>query len=195
MMGNLNLKQLVPEIGIKHFNKNCGVFIHAKDMLDDSWYDIDWDVYLPSYGFNLQRPFVWTVEQNRELIMSILRENFIPKISVIQINDTDPCKRTKTKLQIIDGKQRLNAIRNFILGKFGIIFECKEYFIDDLDSYAQRMVKFYYIPGDIAYSYEPDEAITDRQKLEWFNRINFSGTIQDKSHMNRIKEILTNETR
>ena len=85
MMGKLNLKQLVPEIGIKHFNKNCGVFVHAKDMLDDSWYDIDWDVYLPSYGFNLQRPFVWTVEQNRELIMSILRENFIPKISVVQL--------------------------------------------------------------------------------------------------------------
>lgn len=64
-----------------------------------------------------------------------------------------------------------------------------------MDSYAQRMVKFYYIPGDIAYSYEPYEAITDHQKLEWFNRINFSGTIQDKSHMNRIKEILANETR
>lgn len=191
----ITLKQLVPDLRIKYFNKNCGVFVNAKDILDNDWYDIDWDVYLPTYGFNLQRPFVWTIDQNRELIMSILRENFIPKISVVQINDCDIAKRSKTKLQIIDGKQRLNAIRNFLLGRFGILFHGEEYFIDDLDPEAQRQVKFYYIPGDIAYSYEPDEVITDRQKLEWFNRINFTGTIQDEHHMNRIKAILTNETR
>lgn len=30
--------------------------------------DIDWNVYLPSRKRNLQRDFVWTLEQKRELI-------------------------------------------------------------------------------------------------------------------------------
>ena len=33
--------------------------------------DIDWDVYLPTKGKNLQRGFVWTLEQKRELILSV----------------------------------------------------------------------------------------------------------------------------
>ena len=33
--------------------------------------DIDWNVYLPTRKRNLQRDYVWTIEQKRELIWSI----------------------------------------------------------------------------------------------------------------------------
>jgi len=36
-------------------------------------YTLDFDVYLPSIGKNLQRPFVWTLEQKQALILSVLK--------------------------------------------------------------------------------------------------------------------------
>jgi len=52
---------------VKHFSKE----------------NIDWDVYLPSKGKNLQRNFVWAIEQKRELIWSILIKRLIPRMAMI----------------------------------------------------------------------------------------------------------------
>jgi hypothetical protein len=48
---------------------------------------IDFDVYLPTKGINLQREKVWSLLQKRELIMSILMERFIPNICTLSLVD------------------------------------------------------------------------------------------------------------
>ena len=47
--------------------------------------NIDFDVYLPTKGKNLQRDFVWTLLQKREIIWSILMNRHIPRMSMLNI--------------------------------------------------------------------------------------------------------------
>jgi len=47
--------------------------------------DIDWDVFLPTKGMNLQRGFVWTLEQKRELIYSVFMGRHVPHCAIINI--------------------------------------------------------------------------------------------------------------
>lgn len=146
---------------------------------------IDWNVYLPTKCINLQRDFVWSLEQKRELINSILIGRHIPHLAIINIVD----RRCGTKdiLQIIDGKQRLSSMIDFYENKFTIELENKEYFFNDLPNDYQLAISHYHFRYYVVN--EPYETqITDEQKINWFKFINFAGTPQEKSHL----ELLNN---
>ena len=66
----LTLQDVRPKLP---FNINHGMAdICIKHILDPNWnITMDWDVYLPTKNLNLQRPFVWTLNQKRELIYSL----------------------------------------------------------------------------------------------------------------------------
>ena len=55
---------------IKYFAENC---------------NIDFDVYLPSRGRNLQRDYVWTTDQKRELIWSVLMKRHISRMAILNV--------------------------------------------------------------------------------------------------------------
>lgn len=52
-------------------------------------YKLDFDVYLPTKGKNLQRPFCWTLAQKRELILSMIKGIDIQAFSIIISTDED----------------------------------------------------------------------------------------------------------
>jgi hypothetical protein len=132
----------------------------------------DFDVYLPSRKMNLQRPLVWSIEQKRALIESVLVRRSIPPISVIQtIDDT---------YQVIDGKQRLSAFIEYIQGGFDFC----GYFCDDLPVDYLGQIKRHFICAYRLCEYE--EPISDDHKVEWFKWINFAGTAQDSEHLKRL---------
>ena len=144
---------------------------------------IDYDVYLPTKGMNLQRDFVWTIEQKRELIFSMLIGRHIPHCAmvskVIPNSDTDI-------LQIIDGKQRLSTMIDFYENKFTILLEDNEYYFKDLPEDYQLTISNHNIKYYIVY--EPyNEPMTDKQKIDWFKFINFAGTPQEAEHLNKLK--------
>ena len=142
----------------------------GKDVLRKKF---DFDVYLPSRGINLQRPLVWTLEQKRSLIESVIIRRFIPPISVVQtLDDT---------YQVIDGKQRLSAFIEYVQGGFDFCgYRC-----DDLPQDYLGQIKRHYI---CCYRlYECNTLVTDAEKIEWFQWINFSGTPQDAQHLEKLK--------
>ncbi len=143
----------------------------GKDVLRKKW---DFDVYLPSKKMNLQRPLVWTLDQKRSLIESVLIRRSIPPISVVQtLDDT---------YQVIDGKQRLSAFIEYVQGGFGFC----GYYCDDLPQDYLGQIKRHYICCYRLCEY--DTPITDDEKVEWFQWINFAGTQQDIEHMERLKQ-------
>jgi uncharacterized protein with ParB-like and HNH nuclease domain len=145
--------------------------------------NIDWDVYLPNKGINLQRGFVWTLEQKRELIMSILIGRHIPHCAVINV--IDPKDNKKEIFQIIDGRQRLSTIKFFLEDNFAIILEGKVYCFSDLPEDYKTVINRFYFRYYVVN--EPwDVKITDEQKVNWFKFINFAGTPQDKEHMEKL---------
>lgn len=142
--------------------------------------NIDWNVYLESKGMNLQRGLVWTLKQKRELIFSILLGRHIPHCAIINtINKYD----NKTDIyQIIDGKQRLSTIFDFIDNEFAIEIDSEYYCFDDLPKEYQQAINNFHFRYYIIN--EPwDTRITDEQKIDWFKFINYVGTPQDEEHL------------
>lgn len=145
--------------------------------------DIDWNVYLKTKGKNLQRDFVWTLEQKRELIYSIIIGRHIPHCAIINI--VNPNDFRKDIWQIIDGKQRLSAMVDFHENKFTIILEGKEYYFKDLPKDYRLAISNYNIKYYVVN--EPyGKPFTDEQKINWFKFINFAGTPQDGEHLKSL---------
>lgn len=154
-------------------------------------FTVDFDVFLPSIGKNLQRPLVWILEQKQALVISIFKGTYIPGISLIQHKDYTSGTEFKTYL-IIDGKQRLTTMMAFYKNEFPIIVKGHFFYFKDLPEVLQSNYRNYYPHHNIAYSYEyPDpkdnDIITDQDKIDWFEMINFAGTPQDIEHLNSLK--------
>lgn len=142
--------------------------------------DIDFDVYLPTKGFNLQREYVWSDLQKQELIMSIILEKRIDAISFIIAYTKE-----KDSIEIIDGKQRLSTIIAFIKNEFAIELEGKKFYLKDLDKSFQLLFENLTVRARWIRKHEENE-ITDDDKIKWFNFINFAGTPQDAEHKAKL---------
>lgn len=138
---------------------------------------IDFDVFLPSRNKNLQRDFVWSIEQKRELIISILLGRHIPHISYIN--------RANETLEIIDGKQRLSTMIDFINDKFTILIEDNEYLFSELPKEYQKEILHFNIKGYEVIE-EVGDTILDDDKINWFKLLNYAGTPQDLKHINNL---------
>jgi hypothetical protein len=127
-MKTLDVSKLTPKIPF-HINSGMGICT-IRDIVDGSR-KIDMDVYLPTYGKNLQRDLVWTLEQKQAFIIRILRGKIIPDISVIDYRDKEK------PLEIIDGKQRISTIISFYNNEFPIVVEGEEYYYKHLPDRAR----------------------------------------------------------
>lgn len=77
-----------------------------------------------------QRKLVWTLEEKRLFIDSIINKYPTPSIIVSTYEIKDESGNIKDYYEIIDGLQRLNAIVSFVNNEYGIIIGNKEYFYD-----------------------------------------------------------------
>lgn len=154
------------------------------------WYTVDTDIRLEKYGYNLQRPFVWTLLQQQELIWSVFMGRPIPPFVFIQHSD-DRFGMEHITMQVIDGKQRLTSIFRYMDNEFPIIVDREEVFFKDLDKMAQHRINFFDLRAQIYYSYKNDP-ITDDEKIVIFNHYNFAGTPQEEEHKNRLQGFLDN---
>ena len=150
---------------IKFFAENC---------------NIDFDVYLPTKGRNLQRDYVWTVEQKRELIWSILMNRHIPRMSILNV--VSEKSDIKGIYQIIDGKQRLSAMIDFYNGKYDLIIDEQNYYFKDLPEDYQRVIANFMFPYYVVNE-DFGNSFSDEDKISWFRYINFAGTPQDAEHL------------
>ncbi len=136
--------------------------------------NIDWDVFLPSIGKNLQRGFVWTLEQKRELIWSVFIGRHIPHLAIVNTSSD--------VYQIIDGKQRLSTLIDFVNDKFALEIDGAEMLYSQLPvDYQKALDNLYFRYYRLCENF--DEVISDEDKIKWFQFINFAGTPQDMEHM------------
>jgi hypothetical protein len=166
-------------------NKVTTTVFHGVKSILNNLDNIDFDVIVetPNGAKPLQRPFVWTIEQKTALIVSIIREQAVPPIAVVLFEKS----RKHEIYQIIDGKQRLSTIISYVQNEFPIIIGGFTLYYRDLDYFTKATLNKVGIPGDIIRSYYDEITITDKQKIEWFELINFAGTPQEIAHLNSLK--------
>ena len=122
-----------------------------------------------------QRESVWKTQQKRELIESILMGLPLP---IFYFNE-DKLGR----LIVIDGRQRLNAIfefldNDFALDKLKILDDFNKKKFSDLDPIYQSKIEDYQIMAHVIQPMTPD-----RVKFDIFDRVNRAGTQLNKQEI------------
>lgn len=82
--------------------------------------------------------------------------------------------------EILDGKQRLTAIREFFEGRF----KYKGKTFQELHPFDQNHFEDYDI------SYASTEPLTDEQKYRYFLKLNVSGVPMDEKHLKKVEKML-----
>lgn len=178
-----------------HVNKNVLLDYRLTDALKETGKnprnrEYDFDVFLPKYGINLQRPYVWEHYQQSEFIFSILFEKPLEPVVIVQ-HTFNYDVRSNSINYVIDGKQRLMTIQKFLRNEFSININGQDCYFKDFDdklqwffeSRANSMTALVY------YSY-PDVPVTDDMKIYLFNFYNFSGTPQTEEHKNKLQSLI-----
>ena len=180
------LKELRSEFGTlisKVRTMNYGL-----DYLFDERTVLDFDVFLPTKGKNLQRELVWTLEQKQELIMSLLYGRHISNIALINASpkrfpNRDIFART---FEVIDGKQRLTTLRDYLNDVFCVTLEGKEFKYSELPYDYKSGVFLRLYLNTYEYVEDYDKYVTDEEKIAWFRFLNYAGTPHDKEHLNNL---------
>lgn len=108
---------------------------------------------------DFQRQEVWTRAKKRKLIDTILRGWSIPPIHLVRTNDG--------QLEVLDGQQRLTAVRDFIDNQFSVdgrieplddeVFALHGKFFKNLPDTARRQVQYFPIKCFTLTDFQPDE--------------------------------------
>lgn len=134
-----------------------------------------------------QRDFCWSLQDKQLLIDSIYNSLDIGKIIVRKRGYNWPVERAKQGKEtafkdIVDGKQRLNAIISFVKGDF---CDSEGFYWEDLSSNAKR-----HFFGFSAVSYgEIEEGATDEDVKAIFLGVNFTGVQMSQEHIDFVKNI------
>lgn len=126
-----------------------------------------------------QRDFVWTDEQKEKLIESMLKNRDIGKF--IYYRYPFPImKETGYSGEMIDGKQRLKAITDFLEGKikaFGKYFyQMHPYDLVHIDDYSIQLAII-------------DRPMSIKDRIEYFLHVNTEGVAQSAEHIAKVKEM------
>jgi hypothetical protein len=122
-----------------------------------------------------QRGDAWTLEDKVALIDSIYNNVDIGKFTFIVL----PYSAKGYEYEILDGKQRLQAIVDFTEGRFE--YRGKKYQdmhpmdLNHLDRYLVVMSE--------------TESLTLKQKCNFFLKLNVTGKPQSKEHLNKIRKM------
>lgn len=175
-------KDMIPTPPVKYSTPS--VFANINEIIEHPE-NYDFDVPLKDYGFNLQREYVWTPEQQSKFILSILSGADIPACAVNSHCDD-------WFYEIIDGKQRILTMVKFVLGEFPIEVSGEKYYFEQLEKLLQYRIKFYDISAYIhmQHNHSPETILTDTDKINWFLYINNSGTPQQGEYMENLAKAI-----
>lgn len=155
--------------------------------------EVNWNPYVINANGEkeyYQRDFVWTVEQNQHLIESIYNNIDCGKVLVRHRSWTEIEEVVKSGgdtselsfIDIIDGKQRLNAIRGFLTDEFP---DHLGNYYSDLSQTSQRIFNTTML---ISYA-EIDGSVPDSFVISQFLKLNFMGVPQSKEHIEFVRAI------
>lgn len=124
---------------------------------------------------DFQREDVWTIKQKRELIESVLMDLPLP---IFYFNEDQ-----NGRLIVIDGRQRLTSLFEFMSNKFHLdnlkIFnDFDKKFFNDLAPVYQTKIEDYQIMANIIKPPTPDNI-----KFDIFDRVNRAGTQLNKQEI------------
>lgn len=134
-----------------------------------------------SFGVDMepeyQRGVVWELSDKQKLIESIFEGIEIGKFVFIHLGYG---REGGPMYEILDGKQRLTAIVEFVTDRF----QYKGKYFSELSHEDQSYFESFSITMG-----ETREIMTLEQKAQYFLRLNVSGVQQDEEHLDRVRKL------
>lgn len=127
-----------------------------------------------------QRDLCWELEDKVKLIDSIFNMRDIGKFVFIHlpfVSNTNP------GYEILDGKQRLATIIEFVEDRF----QYNGYFYSQLQSVDKRMF------ADVLISWAEVQDLTEQDKYHYFVELNTTGKPQDQAHIEKVRNLIKNK--
>lgn len=144
------------------------------DSLINRYYHFGIDMS-PDY----QRDYVWDQYDKKLLIDSIFKNIDIGKFAFIKLPYVDWSKRN-VGYEILDGKQRLNAIIEFYENRFSY----KGKYYNDLSEKDKSVFE------NRVISVADTEKANKKEVLKYFLLLNRTGKVMDKKHLDKVKKML-----
>lgn len=172
-----------PEIRLNTYNQDLRTLLYYRDK------GINFDPFIIDVDGNkqyYQRGYVWTDDQKRALIDSIYKGQDIGRFILCYYTIDEMIASIEAGKQMdsfcVDGKQRMNAIFDFVDGKF-----CDSYgnYWDDLSGHAQ--IRFEQKNISISMPYRDDVNAAFIKHI--FLAVNNTGTPVSKEHIDFVKSI------
>ncbi len=157
--------------------------------------DIRWtyiDEYLTDIGCEVdldpdfQRPHVWTELQQREYVEFVLRRGDSGKVLLWNAPKW-PSTRSSETLVLVDGKQRLEAVRRFIADELEIFGGWKR---SDFDGHGTLLRV--HVAG---FKFHINDLETRAEMLDWYLACNARGTSHTDAELETVQAMLDVERR
>ncbi|MBF4252771.1 DUF262 domain-containing protein [Vibrio anguillarum] len=133
-----------------------------------------------------QREYVWSDTEAQQLLKQIFDNKPIGSLAVCLNENGAP----EHYCEVVDGRQRLTTLIRFVKGEFPYrLPDGTEIFFADMSKLDQMEFKKTKLPH-YNLSTGTSEAVTDRQKIEYFFSVNFAGVPQSEQHKQHVKELL-----
>jgi hypothetical protein len=165
------------EYGDTNFAKNQDIKIYFNNSTIESllhkYYSNGIDM-TPDY----QRDYVWEQDDKELLIDSIFNNIDIGKFALIHLDYLTYVEREQS-YEVLDGKQRINAIVEFYENRFAY----KGKFYNDLSWTDRRVFKNHTVSiGEV-------EDCDKKSVLKYFLMLNRGGKIMDQLHLKKVEEM------
>lgn len=124
-----------------------------------------------------QRDLVWTQDQKQELIESLFNNVDLGKFVLVDLD----YEENRATFEILDGKQRLNALIGFVSDEFahhGVLF-----------SQMSRHDRHFFMEYPVSLARIPEKSVTWEQRLDLFLRLNTTGTPQSSEHLAHVRQM------
>ena len=144
--------------------------------------------YEDNYGLEVnpdfQRGHIWDEDRQIAFVEHLLRGG--QGSNELRFNCTNWMRwrgKINRNMVLVDGLQRLTAIRRFLNGEIGIF---DGHYIDEIDNLPLYHVTMSFRVNDLA---------TRREVLNWYIEINEGGVVHTEDEINRVKELLERENK
>lgn len=173
-------KMIVSWLDIRKINDNKESFVTNENIfLQYSQRELT-DIFSKKYFFGIdmnpeyQRDYVWEEFDKVNLIDSIFNNIDIGKFVFNKL----PYRENSPSYEIVDGKQRINALCEFYEDRF----KYKDKYFSELSKKDQNHFKYYSISSaEISYA-------SKKEIMQVFLMINSNGKIMDKEHLDKIRK-------
>lgn len=146
----------------------------ARDILHNEEGDEVWDFEAP-----YQRPYVWSETQQEEFIGHVLSGGTVPLIYI-----HEEWVGERVAIEVVDGKQRLNAILRFMSGQLPArMLDGSRFYYGELNERERRH-------RAMSSRVVTLHGMTLRERMRFYLRLNDSGVRHTKADLNKVKELL-----